>query len=421
MLRARSTPFRRAVAASSFAAGFAFANLVVALPLLALAEHRSSSFAAALVGANTLAFTAGGAAASLLHRPQSGLAVGLVAIALGDVVLLAVPVVPPVTLSAGAVVNGVGMGLFWAGTMGALGGQAGADGSPRRFVGQYVLFTVGGAAGALLTGAVAALLAALGASSRASLELSFLLGIACALAALPTVAAWLSTQPRSAGTRRLARPLHRVALQVPDLFLTGSAALFVALSPVVLAESFRFGPGAIGAISGGVAAAKIAGSLAAGRLGTKLRVARTTPAMLLLAAACVAGLAATGDRRLYVALLLLAVVFALGAWPVLVDGTMARVAPAERASFAVTWPMREYLVIAVATAAGGHLVRRGEQPSLLLAVAAGLLLAAAISAAALLRRPLVAPGAVEGALPHVVHHPNSAMRHDPTPQTARRT
>jgi hypothetical protein len=405
--RVRLTPFRRAVAASSFAAGFAYANLAIALPLLALAEHRSPSFAAGLLGANTLAFAAGGGAAAFLRRPQSGLARGLVAIAAGDVLVLTGTVAPVVLMTAGALVNGIGMGLFWAGTMAALGGHAGGAGSPRRFVGQYVFFTIGGATGAFSTGAVLALLRALGLAGRVSIQLSLLLGAACAAVALPHVLGWVRTVADRRDPRGFANPLQRIAIQVPDLFLTGSAGIFVALSPVVLFESFDFTAAAIGVVSGGIAGAKIVGSLAAGRIGRVARVANLAPAMLLLAAASVAGLAVSRNAWLFVALLLLAVVFALGAWPVLVDGSLARVAPAERLRFSITWTMRENVAIAAATIGGGYLVRGGERPTLLLSVAALLLLGAAAGAAATLRRPLFEPAPVDPAFPHVVHHPNS--------------
>ena len=409
----RLTPFRRAAAAAALAAGFAWANLAVGLPLLALAHHSSPALAAVLVGTNTLAFVLGSGVAGLLRRTEAGMAFGLGSVAAGDLIAALFP--SSAGLAAGAVVNGVGMGLFWVGAMAALGGRAGATGSPLAFVGQYVVYTAGSAAGGALTGVAIAGLHALGLGLGTSIRLSLLLGVLSAAAALPSVLAWLRGRPDHPARQGIPNPLRGMAIQIPDLLLTGSAGLFVALTPIVLHESFRFTPAEIGAVSGAAAGAKILGSIAAGWIGGRVRVRRMAPTMLLVSAFTVGALAASRPAWLYVVLLLLSIVLALGAWPVLVDGALARVAPAERLRLSISWNMREYAVIAASTAGGGYLVRSGEPPTLLLTIAAALLLAAAIGAAAMLRRPVHDPSgrldrgalAVAPYLPHVVHHPKS--------------
>jgi hypothetical protein len=57
------------------------------------------------------------------------------------------------------------------------------------------------------------------------------------------------------------------------------------------------------------------------------------------------------------------------------------------------WSVREYTVIAAATALGGYLLDVSERPTLLLALAALLLATAAVSALAVLGRPVYAPRA----------------------------
>ena len=96
---------------------------------------------------------------------------------------------------------------------------------------------------------------------------------------------------------------------------------------------------------------------------------------------------------LYVALTVAATFLAIGVWPVVVDGALARVSPEERHGLAVVWNVREYVAIAAATVLGGFLLDASARPTLLLAVAAGLLATAAISALAVLGRPVYVPRA----------------------------
>src|SRR5712691_8265356 len=103
-----------------------------------------------------VAFSLGALAALFLRRAESGVAVGLAAIAAGDLLLLTSPVRG--ALVAGALVHGIGMGLFWVGVQASLGRRSGTTGSHRAFVLQYVVYIAGSAAGAALTGGSIALL-----------------------------------------------------------------------------------------------------------------------------------------------------------------------------------------------------------------------------------------------------------------------
>ena len=55
------------------------------------------------------------------------------------------------------------------------------------------------------------------------------------------------------------------------------------------------------------------------------------------------------------------------------------------------WNVREYAVVAVATAFGGYLLDVSARPTLLLALVAVLLSGAAVAAMAVLKRPVYAP------------------------------
>src|SRR2546421_6459961 len=166
------TPARRALVASALGAGISYSNLAVALPLLVLAEHGSAFLAGALLGANTVAFSLGALLALALRRAESGVAAGLAAIVAGDLLLL---VASPLrgALVVGALVHGVGMGLFWVGVQASLGRRSGAAGSQFAFMGQYVVYVSGSAAGAALTGAGIAALRLLGVGHTASIRISF--------------------------------------------------------------------------------------------------------------------------------------------------------------------------------------------------------------------------------------------------------
>lgn len=382
---------RRALIVSALGAGVAYSNLAVALPLLVLAEHGSAFLAGALIGVNTIAFSLGALLALGLRRSDVGVAVGLATIGGGDLVLLFLSPARGL-LVVGALIHGVGMGLFWVGIQTSLGQRSGGAGSQSAFVGQYATYVAGTAAGGAITGATIALLRATGVGHATSIRISFVVGATAALVALPTVLSWLR---RTAGFARVPRsaprPLRGLALQLPDLLLVAAMSMLLNLVPVVLDRVFSFTPLAIGVVSGLIAAGKIGGGLTAGRLTLTSGSRRAVGSMLAGSALVAAVLAGTRQPWLYVALTVAATFLGIGVWPIIVDGALARVSPGERHGLAIVWNVREYAVIAAMTALGGYLLDVSSRPTLLLALVAALLAGAAVSAMAVLARPVYAP------------------------------
>lgn len=384
---------RRALVASALGAGISYSNLAVALPLLVLAKGGSAFLAGALIGVNTIAFSLGALLALLLRRSEGSIAAGLAAIAVGDLVLLLSPTTP--LLAAGALVHGAGMGLFWVGIQASLGRRSGDAGSERAFVGQYALYVMGTAAGGTLTGAGVAILRALGVTHAASIRSTFLVGATAALVALPAVVTWLRRVEAAAPTVRvLLDPLRGLVLQLPDLLLVAAMAMLLNLAPVVLDHVFRFTPLAVGAVSGAVAAAKIGGSIAAGRITLSAGSRRAVGSMLAGSALAASVLVETDQAWLYIALTIAATFLGIGVWPIVVDGALARVSPDDRRGLSVVWNVREYAVIAAMTAVGGYVLDVSGRPTVLLALVTALLAAAAVSALVVLGRPVYAPRTV---------------------------
>ena len=133
--------------------------------------------------------------------------------------------------------------------------------------------------------------------------------------------------------------------------------------------------------------------MTAGRLAQAAGSKHAVGAMLGCSALAAAVLAASHQAWLYVALTVASTFLAIGVWPVVVDGALARVSPEERHGLAVVWNVREYVAIASATVLGGYLLDLSVRPTLLLATAAGLLAFAAVSALAVLGRPVYVPRA----------------------------
>ena len=386
------TQTRRALVASALGAGISYANLAVALPLLVLAEHGSAFFAGSLLGVNTVAFSLGALAALFLRRAESGVAVGLAAIAAGDLLLLTSPVRG--ALVAGALVHGIGMGLFWVGVQASLGRRSGTTGSHRAFVLQYVVYIAGSAAGAALTGGSIALLRTVGVAHTTSIRLSFVVGAAASLVALPAAAAWLlGTVDVAPPSRLRPPPLRGFALQLPDLLLVAAMGMLLNLAPVVLNDDFGLRPLAVGLVSGAVGAAKIGGSVTAGRIVHAAGSKRTVGAMLGGSAVAAAVLAGTHQALLYILLTVATAFLAIGVWPIVVDGALARVSPEERPGLSIVWNVREYAAIAATTAFGGYLLDVSARPTLVLVLASALLASAAVSALAVLGRPVYRPRA----------------------------
>ena len=384
------TSTRRALVASALGAGISYSNLAVALPLLVLAEHGSALLAGALLAANTVAFSLGALLALALRRGESGVVAGLACIAAGDLLLVATT--PRGALAVGALVHGCGMGLFWVGVQASLGRRSGETGSQRAFVLQYVVYIAGSATGAALTGGTIAVLRVLGVSHATSIRVSFVVGALAALLAVPSALAWLRRTAEGApGPRLRPPPLRGFALQLPDLLLVAAMGMLLNLAPVVLSDDFHFTPLAIGIVSGAVAAAKIGGSVTAGRVAHTAGSRRTVAAMLAGSAVAAAILAGTHQAYLYVFLTVATAFLAIGVWPIVVDGALARVSPEERYGLSIVWNVREYAAIAATTALGGYLLDVSARPTLLLVLAAVLLATAAVSALAVLGRPVYAP------------------------------
>jgi MFS family permease len=384
------TSTRRALVASALGAGISYSNLAVALPLLVLAEHGGALLAGGLLAANTVAFSLGALLALALRRGESGVVAGLACIAAGDLLLIAAP--PRGALVVGALVHGCGMGLFWVGVQASLGRRSGETGSQRAFVLQYVVYITGSATGAALTGGTIAVLRALGVSHATSIRVSFVVGATAALLAVPPALMWLRRTTEGVSVPRLRPPpLRGFALQLPDLLLVAAMGMLLNLAPVVLSDDFHFTPLAVGGVSGAVAAAKIGGSVTAGRVAHTAGSRRTVAAMLAGSAVAAAILAGTHQAYLYVFLTVATAFLAIGVWPIVVDGALARVSPEERYGLSIVWNVREYAAIAATTALGGYLLDVSARPTLLLVLAAVLLATAAVSALAVLGRPVYAP------------------------------
>jgi MFS family permease len=382
------TSIRRALTVSALGAGISYANLAVALPLVVLAEGRTAFVAGVLLGLNTIAFSLGALLALPLRRTETGIVLGLATIAGGDVVLVFSSTNG--WLAVGALVHGTGMGLFWVGVQAALGRRSGITGSQRAFVGQYAVYTFGGVLGGALTGGGIAVLRTLGAGNATSIRLTFAIGAAAVLGAIPPVTSWLRTVGAQALAWSRPAPLQGLALQLPDLLLVSAMGMLLNLAPVVLEQDFGFAPLSIGIVTGFIAAAKIAGSFTAGRVVLTVDSRNTVGAMLAASAVAAAVLVATQQAWLYVLLTVAATFFGIGVWPIVVDGALARVSPRQRPGLTIAWNVREYATIAATTALGGYLLDASARPTLLLALVAALLAAAAVSALTVLRRPVYA-------------------------------
>ncbi len=382
---------RRAIGIATLGAGVGFANLAVALPLVVLAAGGSPSLAGALLAANTLSFSAGALVAPAFAAPEQSVPAGLAAVA-GGAATCALGGGTTSALAVGAVLHGVGMGLFWVGVQAALGRRSGDPGSRRAFVGQYALYVAGTATGGATTGAAIALAHSLGAGDVVGARASFAVGAGAAAAALLPALAWArraTPAPRRPRAIRRA-PWQGLSLQLPALLLVSAMGMLLSLTPVVLRDDFRLRPIVIGVVSGLVAAAKAGGSVTAGRFAAA-RGSRDAVSAMLAGSALAAGFLIGADRAwLFVGLVLAATFFGIGVWPVVVDGAFARVSPETRRELSVAWNVREYAAIAGTTALGGYLLDASGSRTLLLELAAVLLAAGAASALATLRRPIYA-------------------------------
>jgi predicted MFS family arabinose efflux permease len=247
-----------------------------------------------------------------------------------------------------------------------------------------VLYVVGTATGAAATGIAASVLEVAGLSHAAGIRGTFLLALGVAVvAAVSCRDARVGSAPR----RRAASPTCGLGVQLPDLLLVAGIAFLLSLTPIVLRSTYRFSPFEIGVVVGLVAGAKIAGSYVAGWLVGFAGSRRAVFGMLAVAAPLVVVLATTHTAGLFVAVLLAAALLTTGVWPILVDAAHARISPEERSDLAVAWNVREYLVIAGATGAGGWVLSAFSGPTVALLIAGAFVACSAAAAAAQLRLP----------------------------------
>lgn len=382
---------------ASLAAGISYANVAIGLPLLVLAEGRTAFFASSLIALNTISIALGASMALVLRRTERAVTVGLSLIAIGEVALA----LPPSNAStpAAAMIQGVGHGLFWVGVQAALGQRSGRRGSERAFVSQYSMYVTGTIAGAAVTGLGVAAFRAIGVDRSTSISLTFLFGAAAVLAALPSVRNWLRDSSTSVALRPRLAITAGFALQIPDLLLVGAMGMLVSLAPVVLSDVFLLSPLVIGLVAALTSLSKIAGAFVAGLVAGATGARLTVGIMLTASAASSALLIGAQQALLYIVLTIVAVFFGIGAWPIIVDGALARIRPRDRSKVTIAWNIREYTAIASTTVLGGYLLDAFTRPAFLLVLAAALLGCAGVSASIVLRAPTHPPAEPRDEIP----------------------
>jgi MFS family permease len=372
-------------------AGFAFANMAMAVPLRVVQRGAHASLAGDVLAAATISVAAGALLAGRAGRGRRSLLGTAVAVTgAGSTLLLAATDVP--LLTAGACVVGAGVGVFWVASQLVLAQRAGSPAGARAFLLHYALYTLGAVAGSSTTGALASAAPALGLQTTTGIRASSSLALGgCLLAASIWRAAGVAgVEPRPMPQADRV-PERQLRLQVPDLLLVTGLALLLPLAPVVLAREFGLAPLDVGLVIGAVALAKIAGTFVARALTRSSGPGRTI--LLLLAAGTTFSLLLTAAPTLplFVVALLATALAGTGAWPLVVDAAQARAEPEDRRRLAVHWNAREYVLIAAATAASGWLLTELGSPAPVFALAALLFAAAAAAAALQLRRPIRRP------------------------------
>jgi MFS family permease len=369
-------------------AGFAFANMALAVPLHVVATGAKAAVAGDVLAVGTLSIAFGaGVVGPRLGGGSRMLRVALAVIGLGSAILAAASGVG--LLTAGAAVVGMGIGMFWVASQLILSRRSGEPDSGHGFLSHYAIYTLGGLVGSGLTGAFAGGASALGLAEVTGIRVSSALAVAVLVVAL---ALWRGSAVAAPGVAvakpQPAAPSRGLVVQVPDLLLVAALALLLPLAPVVLAREFGLSPFAIGLVTAGVAGSKIAGTVAA-RLIARGSGPRRTILLLLGGGAvfCVV-LCAALTLSLFVTALFATALATTGAWPLVVDAAQARVDPAARRSLTVRWNAREYALIAVTTLASGWLLTTLGSAVPLFAIAAFLFACSAASAAILLRRPV---------------------------------
>ncbi len=382
------TPARppRRFYAVAVAAGFAFANMALSVPLHVVAAGDRAAVAGNILALSTIAVAVGAVLAGRIRGGLRMLAAAVSVCGAGSIVLSASSSVA--LLAVGAIVVGSGIGMFWVASQLIMSKRADEPDGPNAFLFHYASYTAGTVLGSTLTGAFASSARALGLGTVTGLRAGSVLAIAIVGAALLLwrVCAQQANEAFVVADGGIA-PGRTLTVQVPDLLLVGGLALMLPLAPVVLEREFRLAPLSVGLVMGGVAISKIVGTFVA-RLISRSSSARRT-ILILLAAGAISALilSAALTLSLFVTMLFATALAGTGAWPVVVAAAQARVEPAARRKLAVRWNAREYGLIALATAASGWLLTEFGSATPIFVLAGLLFAAAAASAAVVLRRP----------------------------------
>ena len=374
--------------------GVSFANTAVAVPLLVLSLHGDAALAGGLLATMTVAIAFGALLSGVVSHRAGGaartLVVALATSGIGGTILVLSVSVVLVALASALV--GLGVGIFWVASQLVLGRRSGEPGSERAFLVHYAVYTFGAVLGSGATGAIAAFGTGEGLAHATAIRLSALLAVGAVVAAL---ALWRPHAVRTSEKRSPARPsmapaLH-LAIQSSDLLLVGALGLLLPLTPIVLAHGYHLGPLTVGLVMAGVSLAKIAGTLAARVLSDTSGQRATILLLLGGAAAFCSMLSVALTAPVFVGALLVTALAGTGAWPLVVDSAQARVRPDRRQGLTVLWNVREYAVIAAATACSGWLLGVFDRPTPIFLVAALLIAASALCSGAVLRRPVWLP------------------------------
>jgi MFS family permease len=377
--------------------GVAFANMTVSLPLLLLGDGHPASLTGLLVAVGTSSTALGAAIAHPLRQRIGGapnlLVIAIVLIACGNVVMMSAGTAAG--LGAGIGLLGLGTGGFWVASQVMLGALAGAPGSERNFLTHYAVFTSGTMAGSALTGATVAVLEQFGVDHDAAIRGTLALGLVAALCALR--AWWPSAcPPELHGDHHPADLSNRFVLngltvQIPDLLLVAGMTVLVPLTPILLTDAFHVSALVVGFVMAAVAVAKIAGTLLARRLVDRQGISFAILAMTGAGAGLCLALAGAVTVWVFVPAVLAAVLAVNGVWPLVVDAGQARTAEHGRSTLTIAWNVREYVVIASATAGAAALYTAFGRIAPLFVLGALLFVLAAVAATVVLRLPVVIP------------------------------
>ena len=347
----------------AFGVGASVGSVYSLLPLLVLASGGASAQVGLLIAVVTVGMAIGalgGGRFAGRHGADATLAMAIV-LDLAGILIFLVPL-PIVATAIGCLPMGAGVGLFWVASQVRLG-----QGSPRGFVRHYAAYTTGSAIGGPGSGVLVQSIAAGANETAGEVRAAFLLAVlALALSAIcwpmrlgrlratSASAAELTRPPAAPVVRRTMRILRRGAsLQLADLALVVGFNAMLTIYAVVLRRDFRTEPAFIGLVAGGVAASKVVGGLVGRWLSARIGE-RSALVALSLAGALALGLGGlVHDRALFIVSVLLSILLGLGQWPLLVAVAMRHMPTEHRSAYVGSWNLREFMVIAVASATFG--------------------------------------------------------------------